>query len=144
MRKKGICAICALTMILATSCVSFVPRIPDGRWESDSPKMYIETGVPISTLRTGVADKYEDVGGLYNDDGTITKLFFVSAHGSFSIWKYHADGNYQAEEGPIYTGFYELKDDTLTLKLQDGTEIVLTRVGEQTEQNMEIPEESSS
>ena len=103
MKKKSALSLWTLILIfILTSCVNFT-IIPSGKWVSDSPEMYIEMDVPISTKITGIADQYEHVGELKNEDGSVTKILFRGVAGGFTIYVYHNVGIYEMKD-EIYKG----------------------------------------
>ena len=83
----------------------------------------------LETPVSGFADTSANIGEIINEDGSATKIHFVAMHGSFTIYKYDANWDYEPED-ELSHGEYKLKGDTLTLKCTDGTEIVLTKVGD--------------
>lgn len=124
--KKWYILFLSLAVALLMSSCDCSPIIPDGRWESESPEMFIEFGggTPVS----GLIGANANVGELTNDDGTVTEIYFHALNGRFSIYKLRGDAMYEEERDLIYRGKYKLKNDTLTLTTEDDEKIVLKRV----------------
>ena len=64
--KRNLCSILLLIIIsvvsvLSLSSCTYASSIPDGRWESEYPRMYIDFGE-------------ECTGVLWNADGTVTEI----------------------------------------------------------------------
>ena len=125
--KRNLCSILLLIIIsvvsvLSLSSCTYASSIPDGRWESEYPRMYIDCG-------------HENVGLLWNADGTVTKIHIQYLGGSFGI------GSMETEEDskPIYWGTQSLKGNTLIMDLRYGGRIVMKRVGPATVDGKEYP-----
>lgn len=102
----------------------FQPENFKRKWESESPNMYIEIGKELETPVSGYADSSANIGEITDEDGSTTKIHFNALHGNFSIFEYDEDWDYSPGDELFY-GEYKLKGDTLVLKCNDGTEIIL-------------------
>jgi|GEM_PF-1236429 len=141
MKYKFLFALLFVLFMMTCSSCGYTKIIPDGRWESESPKMYIDVGGAISTA-SGVNPHKINIGELVNDDGTVTKIEFEYLYEGWSIQSFQEYGKY-IPEGDIYIGTYKLKGDILTLKLRTGGEIVLTKTGNlPTETSSSVPEKA--
>lgn len=116
-------------ILFFSSCASSSSIIPDGKWESTSPEMFIEFGAGGGTAVSGVNGLNNHTGELVDETSSVVPITFRYVHGNFSIFLYSADGIYDSET-VIYEGNYELKEDTLTLHLKDGGEIIMKKVNE--------------
>ena len=121
--KRNLCSILLLIIIsvvsvLSLSSCTYASSIPDGRWESEYPHMYID----FAEKCTGV---------LWNADGTVTEIktgwipgFYIS--------------NAETKK-TIFRGYYRCHNNTLILDLNDGGRIVMKRVGPATVDGKEYP-----
>ena len=121
--KRNLCSILLLIIIsvvsvLSLSSCTYASSIPDGRWESEYPRMYIDFGE-------------ECTGVLWNADGTVTEIkagwipgFYIS--------------NAETKK-TIFRGYYKCRNNTLILDLNDGGRIVMKRVGPATVDGKEYP-----
>lgn len=122
MRK---CSLLFLLIIMALplyGCINTSPIIPDGKWYSEDPNMYIEFGVLPSEEISGIATPETNMGEIYYEDGSSLKIEFAYLHGDFHLYKSNSD---IYEE--VFSGTYKLKDDILILYVNDGQEIQLKR-----------------
>lgn len=125
--KRNLCSILLLIIIsvvsvLSLSSCTYASSIPDGRWESEYPRMYIDCG-------------HEKVGLLWNADGTVTKIHIQYLGGSFGISSMETE----EDSKPIYWGTQSLKGNTLIMDLRYGGRIVMKRVGPATVDGKEYP-----
>lgn len=125
MRKCSLLFLLIIMVLPLYGCIDTSPIIPDGKWCSEDPNMYIEFGAPIRPEITGLADQTENLGEIYYPDGSFGKIKFTYLHGDFHLYEYQLNGEDLFQE--LYAGEYKLHEDTLTLYVNDGTEIILTR-----------------
>ena len=126
--KRNLCSILLLIIIsvvsvLSLSSCTYASSIPDGRWESEYPRMYIDCG-------------QENVGLLWNADGTVTKIQLWYLGGRFGISKMETE---EGDSNSIYWGTQSLKGNTLIMDLRYGGRIVMKRVGPATVDGKEYP-----
>ena len=124
MRK---CSLLFLLIIMALplyGCINTSPIIPDGKWYSEEPNMYIEFGAPFPSEVSGFAETKTNMGEIYLEDGSSMTIEFAYLNEEFHISLYEVDSKIYKE---LYAGEYKLHGDTLTLYVNDGTEIILTR-----------------
>ena len=108
--------------VMLTSCVRARVYLT-GRWESEYPRMYIDCG-------------QENVGLLWNADGTVTKIQLWYLGGRFGISKMETE---EGDSNSIYWGTQSLKGNTLIMDLRYGGRIVMKRVGPATVDGKEYP-----
>ena len=108
--------------VMLTSCVRARVYLT-GRWESEYPRMYIDCG-------------HENVGLLWNADGTVTKIQLWYLGGRFGISKMETE---EDNSNSIYWGTQSLKGNTLIMDLRYGGRIVMKRVGPATVDGKEYP-----
>ena len=126
--KRNLCSILLLIIIsvvsvLSLSSCTYASSIPDGRWESEYPHMYIDFGE-------------ECTGVLWNADGTVTKIQLWYLGGRFGISKMETE---EDNSNSIYWGTQSLKGNTLIMDLRYGGRIVMKRVGPATVDGKEYP-----
>lgn len=122
MRKLSTLIVLIAIVLPLYGCVNTSPIIPDGKWYSDDPNMYIEFGVQPSESVSDIATPNANIGEVYYGDGSSQKIEFAYLHGDFHIYK--ADSETYEE---LFTGEYKLQENVLTLYVNDGSEIVLIR-----------------
>lgn len=106
--KRYIFSILFLTiLILNSSCADFVPLKISGRYESESPKMYIVTNTDPNI--------HGHRGEMITEDGSVLKIGLTGMHGRFAISEIDSDD----EIGEIiFYGDYQIKGDTLILQCE--------------------------
>ena len=122
MRKIIVFIFLMFILSMCTACVNFFPIKVTGIVESESPRMRI-------TMNTD-STKFGNEGELTQDDGSVTKIVFATSHGGFAIYEFNEDGQYGTNSTILYKGKCRQKDDTIILKVDDGSEIVLEKVDE--------------
>lgn len=113
-----------LVVLPLNGCINTGPIIPDGKWYSEEPNMYIEFGAPFPSEVSGFAETKTNMGEIYLEDGSSMTIEFAYLNEEFHISLYEVDSKIYKE---LYAGEYKLHGDTLTLYVNDGTEIILTR-----------------
>lgn len=114
---------------ICTACVNFFPITITGVLESETPKMRI--------VMADDPGKFGNDGELTQDDGSIIKIVFAASHGDFAIYEFNEDGQYGTYGTILYKGKCRQKGDTVILKVDDDTEIVLTKVSDLSTQDAE-------
>ena len=125
--KRNLCSILLLIIIsvvsvLSLSSCTYASSIPDGRWESEYPRMYIDFG-----------GEWEYTGVLWNADGTTTDIGVAHLGETFGIYDIKTDDN------AMYWGTWSKKGNTLIMDLRYGGRIVMKRVGPATVDGKEYP-----
>lgn len=107
-----------LVLLLCSGCVDFTPLNIEGILESENPK-----------IRIVISDDpgFGHDGELIQDDNAVVKILFTGRQGKFFIYKYQEDKAYGTNSTILFRGSYKIKDDTLILKTEDGSKIILKK-----------------
>ena len=86
-------------------------------------------GIRINIHRYAI-EQY-DYGEITSKDNSKTKIVFLTFRNTFCICEYQSDGSYLIDGTEIlFKGTFTTKGDSITLDLNDGTQIVLNKVAE--------------
>lgn len=125
--KKFFCLLLCLIMVFSMcSCVNFYSFTTHGVFESENPKIRLYLGVDATSSGFGHYGEWEQ------ENGDIIKICYASSHGQFRIYEFNEEEIYSSS---ITTKFFAGKvrpknENTLVLKADDGTTIVLKKVAE--------------
>ena len=134
--KRKICVLLIFgIMFFEASCVNFYPFNTPGVFESEDPEMiiYFDFGddTPVDRTEPDVVRGFGRRGKLTKEDGSVVDIIYSSSHSAFKIFEVSEEWTLRRDDPVLYSGVARPRgDNTLVLKVDDGSEIILNKVSE--------------
>ena len=120
---------CGLCIFVCASCAHNYSEEMETIYKSENPNM------KIMDLWD---NDFGSEGEIVYEDGTVQRIVYSGLEGRFKIFKYDEEGNYGLDEnGILYSGSYKEKSDKIILTTEKGEEIVLKKVSQNIENELD-------